>query len=141
MIDWYKKVVFENYANFSGRARRSEYWYFILAQLLIFIGFIIIGSTIGLLFDTPENGFFIAYGFFVLYLLVMIIPYLAVVVRRLHDSGKSGWYYLISFIPFIGGIWMLVLLCTEGDFGTNDYGPDPKNDFEEINEIGNVELQ
>ncbi len=141
MIEWYKKVVFKNYGNFSGRARRSEYWYFMLAQFLIFIGFVMIGSLIGLIFDSPENGFFIAYGLFVFYLLLMIIPYLAVVVRRLHDTGKSGWYYLVSFIPFIGGIWMLVLMCTEGDYGENDYGSDPKNDFEEMNEIGNVELQ
>lgn len=141
MIEWYKKVVFKNYGNFSGRARRSEYWYFILAQFLIFIGFIMLGSLIGLIFDTPENGFFIAYGFFIFYLLLMIIPYLALIVRRLHDTGKSGWYYLVSFIPFVGGIWMLVLLCTEGDYGENDYGSDPKNEFDEMNEIGNVELQ
>jgi uncharacterized membrane protein YhaH (DUF805 family) len=140
MIESYKKVVFENYANFRGRARRSEYWYFILAQILIFIAIVGIGSLIGFFFDNSEDGFFIAYGFFVLYLLAMLIPYLAVVVRRLHDIGNSGWYYLVSFIPGIGGIWMLIMMCTEGNHGTNDYGPDPKEDFDEISEIGNVEF-
>lgn len=91
-------------------------------------------------FESAENGYLIAYGLFVFYLLAILVPYLAVVVRRLHDSGKSGWYYFVSFIPGIGGIWMLILLCTEGNNFPNQYGDDPKNVFDEINEIGSVEL-
>ena len=141
MIDWYKKVVFENYANFKGRARRSEYWYFTLVQFILLISFIIIGAILGSLFDNALGGLFVGYMVFCFYSLATVLPTLGVVVRRLHDVGKSGWFYFISLIPVIGAIWLLILLCTEGNSGENDYGPDPKNDFEEISEIGNVELQ
>ena len=141
MIEWYKKVVFENYANFNGRARRSEYWYFTLMQFLILISFFILGAGIGSIFDNALGGFFVGYGVFALYSLATFLPTIAVVVRRLHDVGKSGWFYFIALVPLIGGIWLLVLLATEGDSGSNDYGSDPKNNIEEINEIGNIELQ
>ncbi|MEO7977179.1 DUF805 domain-containing protein [Flavobacterium sp.] len=139
MIDWYKKVVFENYANFNGRARRSEYWYFVLAQILIIFGIIALGSFIGTFFNRSEDGFFIAFGFVGIYLLAILIPYLALIVRRMHDIDKSGWFYLVRFVPVIGGIWILVLLCTEGNYGSNNYGLDPKQEFDEINEIGTRE--
>ncbi|RED24774.1 uncharacterized membrane protein YhaH (DUF805 family) [Flavobacterium cutihirudinis] len=141
MIEWYKKVVFENYANFNGRARRSEYWFFTLMQCIILVSFIVLGAIIGSFFDSALGGLLVGYFAFAVYSFATLLPTLAVVVRRLHDVGKSGWFYFIAFIPFIGGIWLLVLMCTEGDFGPNDYGTDPKNEVEEINEIGKVELQ
>ena len=61
-----------------------------------------------------------------IFCLVTTIPYLAVMIRRLHDQGKSGWWYFISWVPFIGGIWLLVLMCLDGTPGDNDYGPNPK---------------
>lgn len=134
MIEWYKKVVFENYANFNGRARRSEYWYFVLANFIVAIIAAIIDNVAGLNFaPIPYGWLYLANALFT------IIPGLAVGVRRLHDVGKSGWFFLIAFVPFIGGIWLLVLFCTEGEQGTNAYGSDPKNDFDEINEIGTSE--
>ncbi|MGO4772656.1 DUF805 domain-containing protein [Flavobacterium sp. W22_SRS_FK3] len=141
MIEWYKKVVFENYANFNGRARRSEYWYFTLMQFILLISFVVVGAILGSLFDSALGGLFIGYMVFCFYSLATVLPTLGVVVRRLHDVGKSGWFYFIALIPGIGAIWLLILLCTEGDSGENNYGPDPKNDFEEISEIGNIELQ
>lgn len=141
MIEWYKKVVFENYANFKGRARRSEYWYFALANGLISILLIVIGAIIGAIFGDAVTGGIIGYAFFGLYTLATIIPTLAAVVRRLHDVGKSGWFYFICLVPLVGSIWLLILLFTEGEQGTNQYGTDPKNNIEEINEIGKVELQ
>jgi uncharacterized membrane protein YhaH (DUF805 family) len=141
MIEWYKKVVFENYANFKGRARRSEYWYFALANGLISILLVVIGVIIGSVFGDALTGGIIGYVLFGLYALATLLPGLGVVVRRLHDVGKSGWFYFVAFIPFIGGIWILILFCTEGNRGPNQYGPDPKNEIEEINEIGKVELQ
>lgn len=141
MIEWYKKVVFENYANFKGRARRSEYWYFALANGIISILLIIIGAILGGIFGDALTGGIIGYILFGLYSFATILPGLGVVVRRLHDVGKSGWFYFIALIPFVGGIWLLVLFCTEGDQGPNQYGSDPKNQIEEINEIGKVELQ
>ncbi|TRX23614.1 DUF805 domain-containing protein [Flavobacterium franklandianum] len=134
MIEWYKKVVFENYANFNGRARRSEYWYFTLANIIVCIIAMIIDKVAGLNFEPLPYGW--------LYLansLLVIVPGLAVTVRRLHDLGKSGWFFFIILIPLIGSIWLLVLFCTEGDQGTNSYGPDPKNEFDEIEEIGTIE--
>ncbi len=131
MIEWYKKVVFQNYANFSGRARRSEYWYFNLLNVIIALLLMGIDNAAGITFGRIPYG-----PFYVLYGLVVFLPGLAVAVRRLHDVGKSGWFYFIALIPLIGAIWLLVLFCTEGQDGTNDYGTDPKSEFDEINEIG-----
>ncbi|MRX69192.1 Uncharacterized membrane protein YhaH, DUF805 family [Flavobacterium resistens] len=135
MIEWYKKVVFENYANFSGRARRSEYWYYTLATIIISIILAILDFSLGLTIGDSGAGILRA-----IYGLLVLLPGLAVMVRRLHDVGKSGWFFLIILLPLAGVIWLLVLLCTEGDRGSNAYGADPKDDFEDINEIGKVEL-
>jgi uncharacterized membrane protein YhaH (DUF805 family) len=119
-MKWYLKVL-KNYAQFNGRARRTEYWMFALINLLFFGVAIIIDNVAG----TVIEGMF--YGlFYILYALVVFIPGLAVAVRRLHDVGKSGWMLLISFIPLIGAIWLLVLMLTEGKPGENEYGPNPK---------------
>ena len=88
MIEWYLKVVRDNYANFSGRARRSEYWYFVLCNLLITL----------LLFILMFVSSIFLY-LLIIYALATMIPGIAVVVRRLHDIGKSGAYYFVSFIP------------------------------------------
>lgn len=134
MIEWYKKVVFENYANFNGRARRSEYWYYTLATIIVSIILSVIDKTTGLTFGVAESGIISS-----LYSLFVFLPGLAVLVRRLHDVGKSGWFAFIVFIPLAGVIWLIVVLATDGDQGTNAYGPDPKNDFDEISEIGKVD--
>jgi uncharacterized membrane protein YhaH (DUF805 family) len=134
MIEYYKKVVFENYANFEGRARRSEYWYFTLMNILVIISLMILAG-IFMAMDVKVLSF-IFIGLYILYALAMFLPNIAVLVRRLHDTNKSGWFYFIGLIPLIGGIWLLVLLCTEGDNGSNDYGSDPKSVYENINEIG-----
>lgn len=141
MIEYYKKVVFENYANFKGRARRSEYWMFALAQFIILISIFILGGVLGAIFGNGLAGIGLSYFVFIIYSLATLLPTLGVVVRRLHDVGKSGWFYFIAFVPVIGGIWLFVLMVTDGDQGTNEYGPDPKNNHEEIGEIGKVELQ
>ena len=135
MINWYKKVVFENYANFNGRARRSEYWYFALMNLIILIIAAVLDSTLGFNFSPLPYGYLYA-----LVALATFIPGLAVAVRRLHDVGKSGWFYFIILIPLVGAIWLLVLFFTEGNQGDNQYGSDPKANGEEINEIGAEEL-
>lgn len=131
MLEWYLKVVKENYANFEGRARRSEYWYFVLVNLLISIvlGVIdyVIGSDIGII-----RG---------IYSLAVLVPSIAVAVRRLHDIGKSGWFLFVVLIPIAGAIWLLVMLCKEGDTGPNEYGADPKNpNYGEFDEIGRPDV-
>ena len=129
MIDWYKKVLIYNYANFSGRARRSEYWYYILMNIIIFIALMVLFGVSSSISNDLEDIFI---GLLVICFLAIIIPSLAVIVRRLHDIGKSGTYYFVRFIPIVGPIWLLILLCTEGEKGVNRYGKDPKRVFDEI---------
>jgi uncharacterized membrane protein YhaH (DUF805 family) len=119
-MNWYLKVL-KNYAEFSGRARRKEYWMFALFNIVFSIAAIILDNILG---TTIED---VGYGlFYCLYGLAVIIPSLAVGVRRLHDVGKSGWFLFVALIPIIGAIWLLVLLCTDGNAGANEYGPNPK---------------
>ncbi|NRD21568.1 DUF805 domain-containing protein [Winogradskyella eckloniae] len=120
-MEWYLKVVRDNYANFTGRARRQEYWMFVLFNILFAFATVLVA---GALVAMTEIGAFA--GIYFIYILGVIIPSLAVAVRRLHDIGKSGWFYLVGLIPLIGGIWLIVLFATEGDKGPNAYGPDPK---------------
>lgn len=136
-MKWFRKVLIENYANFSGRARRKEYWMFVLFWLIIVISMGIISGFI-------EDYLEITWGFtlFTIFIIATLIPWLAVNVRRLHDIGKSGGNLFINFIPIIGRIWYLILVCTNGDTGPNQYGPDPKaptND--EIDDIGKPLLE
>ncbi len=133
MIDWYKKCLFENYANFSGRARRSEYWYYMLTNGLILLAWTILCAIVTSFSEAFED---VLIGVIVLYFLIIIIPSFAVIVRRLHDIDKSGWYYLVRFIPVVGTIWLLILFCTPGTNGFNSYGKDPKHLYDDINEIG-----
>ena len=124
-MEWYLKVMRDNYANFSGRARRKEYWMFALVQTIVMIGLMILDSVLGL--DFELKGISLGYGYlYLIGIIVHFIPSLAVLVRRLHDVGKSGWFYFIFLIPIIGIIWLLVLYCTEGQKEDNKWGPDPK---------------
>ncbi len=114
----------KNYANFSGRARRKEYWMFFLFNTIFAIAAMILDKILGLSFTSIG----LPYGYIYLaYFLFTLIPSLAVLVRRLHDVGKSGWFFLIGIIPLVN-IWLLVVLCTAGDMGTNEYGMNPKQD-------------
>jgi uncharacterized membrane protein YhaH (DUF805 family) len=129
-MNWYLQVL-RKYADFSGRARRTEFWTFSLLNLIF--GFII-GFIDGVIGTFNEDiGIGLLGG---LFMLIIIIPGLAVTVRRLHDVGKSGWMLLIVFIPFIGAIWLFILYVTDSNPGENKYGPNPKkdkgdNEFEE----------
>jgi len=119
-MNYYLKVL-QNYATFSGRARRSEYWYFLLFNIIFAFVAMILDNVLGIAMDGVGYG--PIYG---LYVLALLIPQLAVVVRRLHDVGKSGWMFLIAFIPLIGAIWLLVLFCTDSQQRTNKWGENPK---------------
>ena len=116
-MEWYLAAL-KKYATFSGRARRSEYWYFVLFNSLIFIGLavvdtVVIGSKIGAL-GTIFN-------------LATLVPSLAVFFRRLHDTGRSGWWWLIGLIPILGWIVLLIFLIKDSDPGDNRFGPNPKD--------------
>lgn len=119
-MKWYIKVL-KNYFNFSGRARRKEYWMFFLFNMLFIILAMILDNLLGLTIEPAMYGWI-----YVIYALAVLFPSWAVVVRRLHDIGKSGWWILIGLIPIVGGIILLVWFCTEGDAGENEYGLDPK---------------
>ncbi len=110
-MKWYLKVIQNNYANFNGRACRKEYWMFFLIHML----FLITWMIIGIINDSP-----LIFG---IYILITIIPNLAVTVRRLHDINKSGWFLLISFIPYLGNFILLIFLIMKGNKSDNIYGP------------------
>lgn len=127
-MNWYLQVL-KNYANFSGRARRKEYWMFILFHYLIMITLYIgiIFSTVGDEYSSEVTTSGVIFSALLgLYFLAMIIPYLAVTVRRLHDINKSGGYWFVRFIPIAGPIWLLVLLVEDSWDGVNKYGANPK---------------
>lgn len=112
-MNWFLKCL-NQYADFSGRARRTEYWMFTLFNAIIslILGFVL--ATIGLVF--------LSY----IYSIAILIPSLAVCIRRLHDIGKSGWWYLIGFVPVVGTIVLLIWFCTDSQPGNNEWGPNPK---------------
>jgi len=115
LISYWKRVVLEKYADFSGRARRSEYWWFTLTN--------IIALFVLILLTTISDIFWVLY---VGYALALIVPSLAVTVRRLHDTDKSGWWILIALVPFVGGIILLVFMCIDSTPGPNRFGPSEK---------------
>ena len=119
-MNWYLKVL-KQYADFSGRARRKEYWMFVLFNMIFAIVAAILDNVLGIAME--GTGYGPLYG---IYALAVLIPGLAVAVRRLHDVGKSGWMILITLIPLIGAIWLLVLLVTDSNLGENQYGQNPK---------------
>jgi uncharacterized membrane protein YhaH (DUF805 family) len=111
LIENWKLVVLQRYAKFDGRAGRAEFWWFVLAQVIVYVALAILGG--------------IADVFTILYFLYAIgtfIPSLAVAVRRLHDTDKSGWFILLGLIPLIGFIILIVFYAMEGTNGPNQYG-------------------
>ena len=119
-MNWYLEVL-KKYAVFDGRARRMEYWMFILFNLIISVVLVIIDSLIGTIIR--QAGFGLLQG---LYDLAVLIPSIAVTVRRLHDTGRTGWWILIGLIPVIGGIVLLIFMLLDSEPGENQYGPNPK---------------
>ena len=119
-MNWYIEVM-KKYSVFSGRARRSEYWFFVLINILISIILGFVATMTGIMGAGMHLG--ILSG---LYSLAMIIPSLAVSVRRLHDTNRSGWWLLICLVPLIGLIILLVFMLLDSTPGENQYGPNPK---------------
>lgn len=123
------RVCFKKYADFNGRASRSEYWWFNLFALIIMFGSSFIFSFLGALFGTAsvtsnldsELEFLANLGFFIA-IAIFFIPLLSVAVRRLHDTNKSGWYILFQLIPCVGPIILLIFLVQESSRGKNKYG-------------------
>lgn len=110
-MEWFLKVVKDNYANFNGRARRKEYWMYVLFYCIIAIVASIVDILLAMLIGIPLLSYVV--------MLALLVPSIAVGVRRMHDVGKSGWFILIP-------IYNIILFITEGEKGDNQYGPDPK---------------
>jgi uncharacterized membrane protein YhaH (DUF805 family) len=125
MKKYYLDILTNKYADFNGRARRKEYWMWTLYYTIVYLFAMVLDNVLGLNFELFGQD--LGYGW--LYVTVGIthlIPGLGIVVRRLHDVGKSGWFYLIILIPLIGFIWILVLFCTDGVKEDNKWGSNPK---------------
>lgn len=126
----------KRYAEFEGRSRRQEYWMFVLFNLIVYavLAAFAFGSTD---FRTagqnvaPSPLLMVAFGLFAIFVLAMVIPGLAVQVRRFHDQDKSGWFVLLGLIPYVGGLIVLVFMCIDGTRGPNAYGDDPKDPYGE----------
>ena len=116
ILDWFKKAL-RNYTNFSGRARRKEYWYFVLVQM----GLIIVAMILDAIIFNSETGLF-----YIVVALGLFLPGLAVTIRRLHDTSRSGWWFLLSILPLIGSIILLVFLASDTKLETNQWGPPAK---------------
>ena len=113
-MDWYVAAL-KKYAEFSGRARRKEYWMFALVSFLVSVGIAVLGMMVNALNILTW-----------VYTLAVFIPSIAVGVRRLHDTGRSGWMGLLALIPLVGAIIVIVFLCQDSAPGDNQYGPNPK---------------
>lgn len=113
-MNWYLEVL-QKYAEFTGRARRTEYWMFVLFNIII--------ASVLLFLENLVGGPGVLYG---LYSLAILVPGLAVSIRRLHDTNRSGWWLLVAFVPLIGGIVLLVLMATDSTPGENQFGANPK---------------
>jgi uncharacterized membrane protein YhaH (DUF805 family) len=111
MIENFKLVVFERYALFEGRSGRAEFWWYALAHIIVSIVLSLLGQA--------WAGFYVL-GF--VWWLGLIIPSIAVGIRRLHDAGNSGWFLLIWLIPVIGWIILIVMFAQEGTSGPNEHG-------------------
>ena len=105
-MEWYIKVVRDNYANFKGRASRQEYWMFVLFNFIFLIALSFIEAFLFGLYSSILSD---------LYVLALLVPSIAVGIRRMHDTGKSGWFLLIP-------IYNLILAVTSGESGENQYG-------------------
>ncbi|WP_367321530.1 DUF805 domain-containing protein [Streptomyces sp. HUAS ZL42] len=112
-MSWFIEVL-KKYAVFSGRARRKEYWMYTLFVVIIYIALAIVGAALKAVWIP------------LIFWAAILLPSLGVSIRRLHDTGRSGWAILFGLIPLVGGIILLVFMASEGEAGPNKYGPNPK---------------
>ncbi len=119
-MNWYLGVL-KKYVEFNGRARRKEYWMFVWFNILISIVLGAVDYATGMY--QAEAGVGVLSG---IYSLAILLPSIAVAVRRLHDTSRSGWWLLIAFVPLIGGLVLLVFMVLDGTPGSNEHGPNPK---------------
>ena len=120
-MSWFL-LALKKYAVFSGRSRRREFWFFMLFYFIILVALAFIDGSMAASASGPGSAGLLS----TIFALAMLIPNLAVTVRRLHDTGRTGWWVLIGLIPVIGGIVLLVFMCLDSEAGSNQYGASPK---------------
>src|ERR687893_2971680 len=118
-MGWYLEAL-KKYAVFSGRSRRKEYWYFVLFSVIVSLVLSAIDALLGISSSTNVGLLGGIYG------LAIIVPSIAVSVRRLHDIDRTGWWILINLVPIVGSIVLLVFYVLDGTPGQNRFGPNPK---------------
>lgn len=126
-MDWFIDPIKNHYFDFEGRATRKQFWMFVLFYILAAIVIAVVESMIGM-----EDILTSVYG------LALLLPYLGLAARRLHDINKSGWWLLIGIVPVIGFIVLLIFYVKEGDAGANQYGPSPKSGDSDISANPNM---
>jgi len=119
-VDWYLEAL-RKYSDFEGRARRREYWFFVLFNTLIQIAAFVLDGIVGTF--RAELGVGLLSG---IYSLAVLVPSFAVLARRLHDTDRSGWWILIGIVPLLGALVLMIFALFEGDPGENRFGPSPK---------------
>ncbi|MGA8261641.1 MAG: DUF805 domain-containing protein [Arenicellales bacterium] len=119
-MNWYLEVL-KKYAVFQGRARRKEYWFFVLFNIIITIVLVAVDGAIGT--THVQGGMGVLSG---IYTLAVLIPAIGVAVRRLHDTNRTGWWLLIAFVPLVGAIVLIIFLVLDSNPGDNQYGANPK---------------
>jgi uncharacterized membrane protein YhaH (DUF805 family) len=119
-MNWYLQAL-KKYATFTGRARRKEYWFYALFYVIIIVVLSVIDGIIGM--NMGGAGVGVLSG---IYILAVFVPTIAVLVRRLHDTGRSGWWFFIQLVPLVGFFILLYFLVCDSQPGTNAYGPNPK---------------
>lgn len=131
MLEW-MLMPYRRYADFTGRSRRKEYWMFVLLSLIV--AAVALAMMFGGMGGLDEAGAprisatsYVGIGLLSVWGLGSIIPSIAVQVRRFHDQDRSGWFVLLGFIPYVGGLIVLVFMCLDGTRGANRFGPDPKD--------------
>lgn len=120
-MNWYFHCL-TKFAEFKGRAQRKEYWYFVLISIVIFVALNIVDHSIGTVVSKSGIGLFSGF-----YSVVVFIPNIAVSIRRLHDTNRTGWWILVNFIPLIGLLILLVFFVLDSTPGDNRFGPNPKS--------------
>ena len=118
-MNWYLEVL-KKYAVFDGRARRSEYWYFVLFSLIVSVVLSLFDGIIGTLTGLQVGPLGSIYG------LAVLLPSIAVAVRRLHDTNRSGWWLLLALVPLVGGFVLIWFLAQDSEPAANPYGTNPK---------------
>lgn len=133
-MNWYLDVL-KQYAVFNGRVRRREYWMFVLFNGIVAMVALILDNIFGITIGEAKFGVI-----YLLFALAVLVPTIAITVRRLHDIGKNGWMVLLVLIPVIGALWLMVLLALEGSPAPNEYGRNPKYVYNEDPTIEETEM-